>query len=887
MADSQSDWFSDPAILVEEIRRSSADTTPPTPEIPGYADLLVLARGGQGVVYLATQVSTKRRVAIKTIAPESFADDSRRRRFEREIEIVASLRHDGIVRVFDSGMTADDRLFLVMERIDGAPLDEWSRDRTVPEVIDLFISVVEAVAHAHQRGVIHRDLKPGNIRVDSSGRARVLDFGLAKALDPSVSTVTAVTEATAPIFGSLPYMSPEQARGEVDAVDVRSDIYALGVVLFEMLTRQRPYPVDRGIRDALNTIVSVDPTPPRSVNPAVDADLNTIVLKCLAKEPTRRYQSAGELADDLRRWRSEMPILARRDTIWYRTTKLARRRPGAVLGGSGVIVALLVGVALVGWQWGLRVQERNRRFDDVRRLANSLVIDLHDAAGRTSGPTVVRELMVQRALEYLRALSIEGDDNPALQRELAVAYLKIGDVQGRPNAPNLGDTTGALQSYRAAQEILEQLLTRIPDDPETLHSMSESHAAIGDVFAWQGRLNDGVSELRTALEFLVRRTEVEPGAAAGHRALAVGHIRLADLLGNPHFPNVGEIETAMDHYGEAMDLVAQMLAEDEEGQWPRRYTGLLHERLATMHERAGETALAREASERSLQFRAGLVEDDPANATYMRDLGIAHEKIGDLHRREGNSREAAASYERASTIFDQLVTADPANANAIRTAALTHERLGHLLLGEADAEGAARQFRRAVDGYETLTNLDPANARSRQMLAIGWIILGDALGSPEGTSLGRHDEAVEHYQWAGDAFESLLEIDPQNQTWRRYAALAIARAARIHLTNGDTHAAVKSLRESLRRRDALALEWGGDYDIERDAALARLDLGIALQDSHELAEARTLVADAQARLLELVADFPERDQLRQDLSRAVDRLDSIDAQIELESRTQH
>ncbi len=344
--------------------------------IPGYEILNELSRGGQGIVYKAVQKSTKRKVAIKVLLGGADAAEESRRRFQREIELLAKLRHPNIVSIFEAGVTGEGRHFFVMDFLEGESLDQFvsARRLTTTDTLELFATVCDAVHYAHRHGIIHRDLKPRNILVDAEGNARVLDFGLARPLATSGEKELSITHAA---IGTLPYMAPEQAAGDALRVDARTDVYALGITLYRLLTGQHPYATEGSLRDVLINIQFATPREPRSLSGAIDLDLDTILLKCLAKEPARRYQSADELAKDIRAHIAGRPISARRDRLSYIARKQAaawvHRHP---LISATMIVLLTVWISktlldpLVG-TWTTLDQRFNRAVTDLVRDSQS------------------------------------------------------------------------------------------------------------------------------------------------------------------------------------------------------------------------------------------------------------------------------------------------------------------------------------------------------------------------------------------------------------------------------------------------------------------------------------------------------------------------------------
>ncbi|MGE0144443.1 MAG: tetratricopeptide repeat protein [Planctomycetota bacterium] len=441
-ADSVS-WFEDDDLFVREVCRSlRSEATMPT--IPGYVDLREIAQGGQGVVYSATQVSTRRLVAIKALR-EGFPEHSRAAdRFRREVDLAATLDHPNIVAIFDSGLLTDGRPYLVMELVDGPTLEYASEfvdgravnfgSKHLDRALARFLEVCDGVAYAHRRGVVHRDLKPANVRMDADGRARILDFGLAKEMLPAAGSLELSQSLGGPSFiGSLPWASPEQAAGRNDQIDVRSDVYALGVILYQLLTGRFPYRVDGDLRTALEEIAFREPQSARKHLPTLPVDVDVILRKCLQKEPERRYQSTDEFARDLRRFLAGEAIDARRDSSWYLLRKTARRHARWFVAG-GVALAALVGGLVVSIAFAKIAKDRER--DALIQVARTQVaLDYFAETFATvdpiaMGPDVKMVEVVRRAVEPLDSRFIDDADTKGFLMTKFIELLRnLGDLE--------------------------------------------------------------------------------------------------------------------------------------------------------------------------------------------------------------------------------------------------------------------------------------------------------------------------------------------------------------------------------------------------------------------------------------------------------------------------
>ncbi len=400
-------------VLLESVRALLDKDRPSRPATPGlnpdlqfiegYEVLEEIGRGGMGVVYKARQVGTRRTVALKVLLEGPLASDSDRRRFEREIELAASLSHPNIVAIHDSGLSRG-RYYFAMDYIEGQRLDRYSKARDLPveQRLRLMQKICLAVNYAHQRGVIHRDLKPSNILVDTQGEPHLLDFGLAKTTHASPHAESLLLSVSGEVLGTLPYMAPEQALGSPRDVDSRTDVYTLGVILYEALTGRYPYPVVGQMADVLKNIAQAKPARPSTIYRAIRNDLETIVLKTLSKDKADRYDSAGALAADIGRYMAGEAVEAKRDSGWYVLRKTLRRYKLPV----GIVAAVLVAALVVA----VSMSSLYTRAEHQRQIAHAA--STQAVAARQQAESTSRDLAGElhtRRIEQGRSLVLAGD----------------------------------------------------------------------------------------------------------------------------------------------------------------------------------------------------------------------------------------------------------------------------------------------------------------------------------------------------------------------------------------------------------------------------------------------------------------------------------------------
>jgi serine/threonine protein kinase len=752
-----------------------------------YRIVREIGRGGMGTVYLAERDDQQfqKQVAIKLVT-QGMDTAELLRRFRRERQILARLDHPFIARLLDGGSTKDGRPFLVMEYVQGTAITSYSDDHRLGtrQRIELFLKVCSAVQSAHQNLVVHRDLKPGNILVDSEGSPKLLDFGIAKLVGPEDGDD--VTMATGGLRLLTPhYASPEQVSG--GAITTAADIYVLGVILYELLAGVRPHRIQGfGTTEVTRAVCDEEPERPSTAwrraaaqgkagtGPVLKPDeLDNIILMAMHKEPARRYASVAEFAADLQRYLDGLPVKAREDTLTYRTRKFIRRHRASVAAAMLLVAMLVAGVAVST----LEARRAERRFEEVRRIAHAVLYDIHDAIRDLPGSLKARELVVKTALQYLDGLAGEDMGDLDLQLELAEAYKRVGDVQGSAYQSSLGHGAEAAVSYGKAKRIADELARRHPDSARANLIRMAARESLGDIAALHG-------DIEGSLKLYGEGQEIGEALAGGDPSNLQSLQSLAELYSasaREDQDNQRAIDTARKSVA-IFERLAAAQPDDEEAQG---YLAEAHSLLSSVLEGGNHFDEALEEERKDVLIHEKLATAHPLNARYQHDLMDTYEKLGDAAsgstsaatERPHDSFEALNSYRKAAELAEALVAADPADRTALEERGMALMKLGMTISPEKNLNGAVTMLRRAQADFRTLSEAQPGEARVLRRLAATYMYIGRRLAST-----GDVAGAAPNLREATRITDAVLGKNPKdllalNYSWRASQELAKALAA--------------------------------------------------------------------------------------------------------------
>jgi tetratricopeptide (TPR) repeat protein/tRNA A-37 threonylcarbamoyl transferase component Bud32 len=790
-------------------------------ELPEYEILESVEYGGQGVVYKATQRATNRIVAIKVLLDGPLATERQRRRFAREVELCSRLNHPNIVTVYESG-TVRGRNYCAMEFVEGLPIDDYVllHAPSVRDTVRPFVNVCRAVSHAHQRGIIHRDLSPANILMDVNGDPHILDFGLAKDMwrdDAQHSNVSVAGQ----VVGTIPYMSPEQVGGLDGQVDVRSDIYTLGVVLFRLLAGALPYEL-RSRTGLQVQILTADPLPmqrtARQINPAgrwrdLSRDLEMIVAKALAKDKEQRYQSAAALAEDLERYLAGEAVSARANHTLYVLRKTVRRHRVAFGAAAVVLLTLGVSAAVTTGLW-LEARAQRDRARQGFRVAHSMfdkvVTDIDESIRPLAGGTEVSDHLLNVVADELPALEALAASDQTLTDVVARLHDRQGDICRARR-----EQQQAAAQYQTCLNIALEQAAAAPGQLEHMHDAARAHVKLAKV------TDDPPKQYQQAIQIEQKLLEARPEATEFASTLAEARIEYSHYLwGRDEFgPALAQAEAALnllqtqpvlvqtdpgqvllalarERYSDAAISMGQQSAavdalrecarvrERLSAARPvdvnRRYLLLrvylrLGGVLSASHDGITE---AREVLEKAARTGEYLLSVDPSMGDWRWDLNAVYARLLQICFDSNDLTGAERYLAKAMSLLSGMPEGQDKDPGWLSLRAYTYQNYGKLRIAQQRFEEAKPLLQRAIAIREAACAADPDDANSQSVLADAYDFMGRAC-----RQLRQLEEALVWYEKSYDIRERLFRAKPDEVQRELNFILSKLKLATWHLTH--------------------------------------------------------------------------------------------------------
>jgi tetratricopeptide (TPR) repeat protein len=823
----------------------------------------VIARGGMGVVYRARQISLNRPVALKMIRAGTFASDDDVRRFRAEAEAAAQLEHPGIVPIYEVG-THDGHHYFSMRLIEGESLAQHAPRlrRDAKAIARLVAEAARGVHHAHMRGILHRDLKPSNILVDAEGHPHITDFGLARRIDAD----SGLTRSGA-ILGTPAYMSPEQARGHGQSVTTASDVYGLGAVLYVLLTGAPPFQGD-SVMDTLRRVVETEPARPRSLDPKADRDLETIALKCLEKDPRRRYASADALAEELERFARGELIQARPVGAVERLRKWARRRPLVAGLGAAVVVAVLAGLVGTSLALGLALR-REREAVAARNVADRRLDRMMEAISDYYTGVSQEVLLGQPEMQGLRARLLERPRAFYEQLTQELAGAPATDLRARYRLArgrfDLGRILHDLGRYRearaqdeAAVKLLDELAARRPSEPSYRDALARARGNLGSVLYSLGQPRAAAEAYREAIA--LREAGPIPAATAdrAERTERLGHDydHMAIAL-----HAAGDLPAATRAYRRAIGLQEEATAAAPEARDVR--SGLAHSytNFGNLLSNAGDVAGAAEAQRKAVGLLEALTDAEPGHAARRGELATARDNLGVSLEQLGDYRGAAAMFEAAIQTFAQIVESRPNVPEPRYLLANCRYNLARLRAATGQHADAQALLGQTIAELEALGPSAEKISDYPLRLGAAYTLRGNILGT-------LHDArgSVEAHEKALALVEDLVARHPESPHFRNALAINCNNLGNARMGVDDLAGAAAMFRRGIALREALVREQPDAPAHRIGLAHIYMNLGNIEQLSGRHAEALDAYRRAIALSEPLIAAQPKVFELREGLA---------------------
>ena len=801
-----------------------------------YQILGELGYGGMGAVYLAERIDGKfeQKVALKLLKRE-MNTAAIRRRFTQEREILAALEHPNIARLLNAGTTVDKIPYLAMEYVEGLPIDDYCNKHqlNIEQRLDLFREVCAAVDFAHRNLVVHRDLKPSNILVNNDGTPKLLDFGISKILSSELEQLNTATVTKMGVM-TPNYASPEQLQNK--SVTTATDIYSLGIILYELLCGHRPFEEkESDIKEIYKAVIEIDPPLPSAMaetfskqfeqtneSPKTDwavkniapletesanarhtspqivtlnsssirGDLDNIILKALRKEPERRYSSAENLSEDIKRHLKGLPVTARPNTFSYRAEKFVNRNKASVFAGFLIFLTIIGGIGATFWQARVAQAERakaERRFNDVRKLANSNLFDVYPEIENLEGSLKARETLLVNVLDYLDSLANEAGGDLELQSELATAYEKVGDVQGASKNQNLGNYKTGAETYLKAQSLREAVVRAAPDNLEAKESLANNYSTAAKTLWYASRTKEAVEMYEKGIKLRRELAAALPDSVEANNGLANILINAGAI---PEFNN--QSEEALAYFNEAFEIVGKMLEKYPVDNDLRKTLTTNHLYLSKTKVKLEKYDEALEHLNQALKNSKDLAQQFPKDFRYQKDIWQTEKRICIFYINKDDGENAVKTCAKPIEFMKISSDKEPSNATAKFDLAASYWTYAHALNKVKNYSEAIEPAEKAIELISELVRKTPDNDENYRQQALYKAEKGDAL-----LGLGQYDKAVAELQSARDILIPVLEKDTEVISYQTDLAVIYRNLAKAHFKKGEKMKAVENVDKAI------------------------------------------------------------------------------------------
>lgn len=750
-------------FLQDSFKEDDAANTLVGQKIGVYQIIGELGYGGMGAVYLAERTDGKfsQRVALKLLKRE-MNTAAIRRRFAQEREILASLQHANIATLLDAGTTEDKIPYIAMEYVEGLPIDDYCNKHGLDlnQRLDLFREVCAAVDFAHRNLVVHRDLKPSNILVNEVGTPKLLDFGISKILSTDFEQINTATVTKMGVM-TPSYASPEQLQNK--SVTTATDVYSLGIILYELLSGHRPFEAkENDIKEIYKAVIELEPPLPSAVaqtfskqfkqtdgatresflveneksqnetkadklrhtNPQIvnlnaqniRGDLDNIVLKALRKEPERRYSSAENFSEDIKRHLRGLPVTARPNTFSYRTGKFINRNKASVFAGMFVFLAIVGGIIATLWQARVAQAERvkaERRFSDVRRLANSYIFDVYPEVENLEGSLKAREKILTNALEYLDSLSKEAAGDLELQTELATAYEKIGDVQGALKNSSLGNYQAGLDSYEKAARLREAVLAVDPANFEAKEKLTDNYYVKARTLWLNSQTAQAEQEFEKVIKLRRELAAQNPDSVESQNSLAIA---LIDYGAIPLFNS--QTEKAVVLYNEALKIIENLREKEPNNAVFKKSQTRLLRGLSKAKGSLGDYEGGIRGFTQAVEITKELANEFPEDFPVQRSVWLTNSMFCELYIDKNDGEKAVEMCVPTINFPKAVIEKEPENAVVTFDLAISHFNSARAYRLASNYQSAIEQGENAISVMRKLSEKMPDDLEYKRNLAI-------------------------------------------------------------------------------------------------------------------------------------------------------------------------